>query len=63
MLRKFALIFQNSISSGTDLSFLLRVPEAEREEVDVIGLLAVHRPGLDGLRQELVDPVSRLVRG
>ena len=35
------------------------VPEAEGDEVDVVGLLLVDGAGVDGLRQELVDAVRR----
>ena len=41
-------------------SFLVGVPETERYEVDVVGLLLVDGPGLDGLGQELVDTVGWL---
>lgn len=45
----------------TYLFLLERVPEAEGQSVDVIGLFLAHRTGLDGLRQEFVDSVRRLV--
>ena len=45
------------------LSFFFRISEAEGEEVDVICFLSIDGPRFNGLRQKLVHPVRRLVRG
>lgn len=43
------------------LAFLFLLAELQRDPLHVHRLFPVHAPGLDGLRQELVDPVRRLV--
>lgn len=43
------------------LGLLSRIFKAEREQMHVCGLLAVHGASVDGLRQELVHSVGGLV--
>lgn len=60
-MNSLARFISSMFSVGPYLSFLSLVFKAEREQMHVGGLLAMHGARVYGLRQELVDAVGGLV--